>query len=74
MTQHVQGVSLISDGTSDGTRVLLDGRPITGITHVAWSMDRKRKRVKMVLEIDDVSVEMAHEPDQVARNTLERVV
>lgn len=67
------GVQIISDGTSEGTRVLLDGRAVHGVTHVEWKINRRTRKAVLVLAINDVRIDARAQVDPEVRAALEKV-
>jgi len=65
-----EGVRLVSDGTKDGTVVLLDGKPLLGVTEVVWRMNRRERTAQITIELKDVRVDVAHAIEDAQREAL----
>ena len=64
------GVRLVSDGTREGTQVLLDGKPLLGVTEVVWRMNRRERTAQITIELKDVRVDVAHAIEDTQRDAL----
>lgn len=53
----VSGVQIISDGTVEGTRVLVDGRPVRGVLAARWEISPKNRKATLTLELSDVKID-----------------
>jgi uncharacterized protein YdgA (DUF945 family) len=65
-----EGVRLVSDGTKDGTLVLLDGKPLLGVTEVVWRMNRRERTAQITIELKDVRVDLSHAIEDASRTSL----
>lgn len=73
MAATATGVQIISDGTSEGTKVLLDGRPVRGVVGARWEINPRGRRATLTLELKDVSIDATAELDPATRETLEHL-
>jgi hypothetical protein len=58
-------VKIISDGTPDGTTVLVDGKPLTNVESCSWVQDPERITAFLILtdvELEAQSTEVEIEP------------
>lgn len=72
MTDPV-GVQIVGDGTSEGTRILLDGRPILGVSELEWKFSTRERKVKIVLEVTDVQIDLTARVDPEVQELFDRV-
>lgn len=66
----VDGVQIISDGTAEGTKVLLDGRPVRGVTAARWEISPKSRSATLTLVLTDVHIDAAAEVSPELRHQL----
>jgi hypothetical protein len=58
---------IVSDGTKEGTHVLVDGRELKGVTNVEWKMNTRKRSATVILEMQDVALDTNQSvPDEVA--------
>lgn len=67
------GIQIVGDGTSEGTKILLDGRPIRGVSELSWRFNSRERRVTIQLEVTDVKIDMTAMVDPEVQNLLERL-
>lgn len=67
------GLQIVSDGTAEGTRVLLDGVPIRGVTAARWELNARQRSAKLVLELENVELDVNHPVDPSVADELARL-
>lgn len=66
----MSGVQIVSDGTDEGTKVLLDGRPVRGVIAVRWEISPKSRKATLTLELTQVSIDATAEVTPEVRERL----
>lgn len=51
-----EGIKIISDGTVEGTAVLVDGQPLEGEAHVMWSFSPEGRAARLVMDFRDIAL------------------
>ena len=67
------GIQIVGDGTSEGTKILLDGRLIRGISELSWRFNSKERKVTITLEVTDVKIDMTAMVDPAVQELLDRL-
>jgi hypothetical protein len=65
-----EGIQIISDGTAEGTHVLLDGYEVRGVTEANWRFNARERRATLVLELADITVDVNAPVDPELRQVL----
>lgn len=71
---EASGVQILSDGTSEGTHVLLDGRPVRGVVGARWEIAPSSRRATLTLELKNVTIDAQAEISPEVREQLDRLV
>ena len=50
------GIQLVSDGTSEGSHILVDGCTVRGEPELTWLFNDKRKSLTIRLTLDNISI------------------
>jgi len=50
------GIQIISDGTVQGTAILVDGLPLGGEAHVMWSFSPEGRAARLVMDLRDIAL------------------
>lgn len=50
-------VSIVSDGTEEGTAVYIGGKKISGVISVRWELRPTSKKARVILEIDGATID-----------------
>ena len=58
MTGKTARVKIVSDGTTTGTRITIDGRPVLGVTYVMWSLGVGDQIARVHLDLDGAAVDV----------------
>lgn len=53
-----EGIQIVSDGTVEGTRVLLDGATVKGVTQATWRFNARERKATLVLEMRDITLDV----------------
>lgn len=67
------GLQIVGDGTSEGTKILIDGRPVRGVSEVQWKFNARERKVTLVLEMHDVSLDLKARVDPEVQELVERL-
>lgn len=51
-----EGIKIISDGTVEGTAVLVDGQPLEGEAHVMWSFSPEGRAARLVMDFREIAL------------------
>lgn len=63
----VTGLRIVSDGTAEGTHVLMDGVELKGVTDVEWKINTKTRNATVLLTLRGVQMDVdAAMPPEVA--------
>lgn len=70
----MDGLRIVSDGTTEGTRVYLDNREVHEITGVTWKFSPKARTSQVVIEISNVEIDAQSELSPEARRAIESLM
>lgn len=54
-----EGIQIVSDGTVEGTRCLLDGREVKGVTEATWKFNARTRSAELVLTFRHITVDVS---------------
>lgn len=66
-------VSIVSDGTEEGTAVYIGGSKVDGIVSVRWELRPSSNRARVVLEIDKAQLNADMRESVVVRRAVESI-
>jgi 3-phenylpropionate/cinnamic acid dioxygenase small subunit len=67
----MDGLRIVSDGTTEGTHVYLDDREVREITGVTWKFSPKSRKSQVVIEISNVQIDAQSELSPAVRHAIE---
>lgn len=65
-----EGIQIVSDGTVEGTHVLLDGARVRGVTEATWRFNARERKATLVLEMKDITLDVGVAVDPSVREAL----
>lgn len=68
-----EGIQIVSDGTVEGTRVLLDGHSVEGRTEATWRFNARSRTAQLVLSLSDIKVDFNSPVDTGVSQVLSRM-
>lgn len=68
-----EGIQLVSDGTAAGTKLLLDGMPIMGVTEASWRFNARERKATLVIEVRDVKLDVTSAIDPTVAEALAKL-
>lgn len=51
-----ESIQIISDGTVQGTTILVDGQPVEGEAHVMWSFSPEGRAARLVMDLRQLAL------------------
>lgn len=66
----MDGLRIVSDGTTEGTYIYLDGEEVHDVTAVTWHFSPKHRKTTVTLEISNVTMDTIHSVPQENREQL----
>lgn len=67
----MEGMRIVSDGTTEGTHVFLDDKEVQEITGLTWTFSPRNKSATVVIEISNVQIDAHSEVSEDVRRTVQ---
>lgn len=69
----MDGLRIVSDGTTEGTHVYLDDAEVHDVTNVTWMFSPKQRKTTVTLEISNVQLDAITQASPATREALQQM-